>query len=396
MKILLAHNFYRSTAPSGEDSAYGDEKRLLERHFRVVTFERHNDQIDDSSLARRVSLALNGAWSRRTYAELSALIERERPDLAHFHNTFPLITPSAYAACRDAGVPVVQTLHNFRQLCPQAMLLRDGAPCELCLDGSGLHALRHRCYRNSYSATLAQLWTRLYNRRAGSYRCLVNRYIALTRFAAEKFVRAGYGRRMLAVLSNTLNDSPPAGAGEGGYALYVGRLSPEKGVRTLLAAWRRLRIPLRIAGEGPLRAEMEEEARAAGLGVTFLGHLRRDEVLGQIRGALLQVVPSECYEGFPMVLLEAMACATPVVASRIGSLDEIVVEGVTGVKFPAASAAGLARAVTGLLEDRKRLAALRARARMMYEREYSREEHVARLRSLYAAVLRENGRGAPL
>jgi len=261
MKILLAHNFYRSSAPSGEDSAYRNEKRLLEQHCTVIPYERFNDGIDDSTLQKRIKLALAGAWSKQTYDELSVLIRKQRPDVAHFHNTFPLITPSAYAACRNAGVPVVQTLHNFRLVCIQAMLLRNGRPCELCLKGAGLNAFWYRCYRNSFSASLAQIWTQTYNRYHGTYRRFVNRYIALTRFAAGKFVKAGFLPGKVSVVPNTLMDPPSVGAGDGGYTLYVGRLSPEKGLRLLLDAWSDMEIPLKIAGDGPLRSELEDIVR---------------------------------------------------------------------------------------------------------------------------------------
>lgn len=333
MKVLLAHNFYRSTAPSGEDSAYRNERQLLERYFTVIPFERFNDDIDESTLVKRVKLALAGAWSRRTYDELSAIIRKSPPDVAHFHNTFPLITPSAYAACRDAGVPVVQTLHNFRLICPQAMLLRNGLPCELCINGNFLPALGYRCYRNSFITTLAQVYTQTYNRYRGTYRHLVNRFITLTGFAYEKFVKAGFSTSSITVVPNTFIDPPQAGAGDGDYALFVGRLSAEKGLRVLMEAWRGINIPLKIVGDGPLRSELEAIVRTRALKVEFTGRLDRENVLGIVQRAMLQVVPSECYEGFPMVLLEAMACGTPVVASRIGSLDEIVLDGMTGIKF---------------------------------------------------------------
>ena len=367
MKILLAHNYYRSSAPSGEDSAYRNERRLLERHFTVIPYERFNDDIDESTLVKRVKLALAGAWSRRTYDELSELIKKNRPDVAHFHNTFPLITPSAYAACRDAGVPVVQTLHNFRMVCPQAMLLRNGRPCELCLHGSILNALRYRCYRDSFPATLAQVWTLAYNRDHGSYRHLVNRFMALTSFTAEKFINAGFSRKRIVVVPNTLIDLPLAGAGAGGYALFVGRLSPEKGLGVLLEAWNDSDLPLKIVGDGPLRSELEAIVRTRSLKVEFTGKLERDDVQRIVRDALLQVVPSECYETFSMVLLEAMACGTPVVASRIGSLDEMVLDGITGIKFEPGNAGELAAAVKDLISEPERLASMRLSSRDHFE-----------------------------
>ena len=389
MKVLLAHNFYRSSAPSGEDSAYRNERQLLERHFPVIAYERFNDDIDGSTLVKRINLALAGAWSRRTYDELAEIIGKSKPDVAHFHNTFPLITPSAYAACRDAGVPVVQTLHNFRLICPQAMLLRNGLPCELCLNGNFLPALGFRCYRDSFIATLAQVYTQTYNRYRGTYRNLVNRFITLTGFSSEKFVKAGFSASSITVVPNTLIDPPPAGEGDGGYALFVGRLSAEKGLHVLLEAWRGIDIPLKVVGDGPLRSELEAFVRTQALKVEFMGHLDRDNVLGIAQRAMLQVVPSECYEGFPMVLLEAMACGTPVVASRIGSLDEIVLEGMTGIKFSPGDAGELAATVKDLVNEPEKLASMRISARDLFESKYTPSSHVAQLAEIYMDVIQE-------
>jgi glycosyltransferase involved in cell wall biosynthesis len=394
MKILLVHNFYRSSAPSGEDTAFGNERALLAAHgFEVSCYERRNDDIDDTGFVKRVRLALESAWSKRTYVALRSLLRQTRPDVAHFHNTFPQITPSGWAACRDAGVPVVQTLHNFRFICPQAMLLRHGRPCELCLKGSLLPALCYRCYRSSFSATLAQVYGLVYNRWRDSYGRYVSRYITLTRFAADKMVEGGLPARRITTLANSLAEPPQPGAGDGGFALYVGRLGPEKGMPVLLKAWRGIPTPLRIVGDGPLRAELESMAHCQGLAVEFLGLLPQKEVMRLVGQALFQVVPSECYEGFPFVVLEAMACGTPVVASRIGSLAEVVIDGITGVKFTPGDADELHEVVCEMLSNEERLRAMRQRARLHYMAEHAPAEHVKRLRDIYADVIHEQRRG---
>ena len=389
MKILLAHNYYRSSAPSGEDTVFRNERTLLERNgIEIIPFERFNDDIDDSTVAKRIRLALNYAWSAKTYREISALICRTRPDLAHFHNIFPLISPSAYAACRDAGVPVVQTLHNFRFVCPGAMLTRNGRPCEECLGSSLLPALMHRCYRDSSAATLSQVWTIASNRRRGTYRNIVNHYIALTAFAAGRLVAGGLPAKRMSVKPNFLPDPPPAGSGEGGYAVYVGRLAEEKGVRTLLSAWRSFPdLPLKMAGDGPLRQELADMIGREGLNVELLGTLDRVELVDIVGGADMQIVPSECYEGFPLVILEALACGTPVVASRIGSLDEIVSEGITGVKFAPGDPASLTGKVGGLLANRQRLGVMRRRSRALFENNYTAEINFINIMEIYRRVL---------
>ena len=389
MKILLAHNYYRSSAPSGEDAVFRNERTLLERNgIDIIPFERFNDDIDDSTVAKRIRLALNYAWSAATYHEISALIRRTRPDLAHFHSIFPLISPSAYAACRDAGVPVVQTLHNFRFVCPGAMLLRNGRPCEECLGSSLLPALLHRCYRDSFAATLSQVWTIASNRRRRTYRNMVNHYIALTAFAARRLVAGGLPAKRMSVKPNFLPDPPSAGTGEGGYAVYVGRLAGEKGVRTLLSAWRALSdFPLKMAGDGPLREELAAIIEREGLNVELAGRRNHAELVDMIGGASMQIIPSECYEGFPLVVLEALACGTPVVASRIGSLDEIIADGVTGVKFAPGDPAALAEKVGGLLANRRQLGLMRQRSRALFENNYTSEINFIRIMEIYRRVL---------
>ncbi len=388
MKVLLAHDFYRSSAPSGEDAAYRNERSMLEKAgVGVVPFERHNDAIDDSTLSRRVSLALNGAWSRKSYDDISALVRRTKPDVAHFHNTFPLISPSGYAACRDNGVPVVQTLHNFRFICPGALLLRGGKPCEACVGATLLPALLHRCYRNSAAATAAQVWTLVRNRRLGVYSGQVDRYVALTRFAASRLAAGGLPAERIDVKPNFLPDDPGPGAGDGGYAAFVGRLSEEKGVRVLLSAWRSVcGFPLKIAGDGPLRPELERQAVQEGLAVEFLGYRRKDEVNALLRNAVLSILPSICYEGVPMSMIESFACGTPVLASRIGSLAELVEED-TGVTFEAGNPDDLAAIVAGLRKDPGRLAGLRATTRNTFESRYTEKKNLQALLGIYRKVV---------
>ncbi len=364
---------------------FQNERALLERSgMEVIPFERFNDTIDDSTFGKRVRIALDTAWSRRTYDELRTLLAKTRPDVAHFHNTFPIISPSAYAACQHEGVPVVQTLHNYRLICPGALLMRNGMVCEACVGRSLWPALRHRCYRGSLPATAALVWMLTSNRWRGSYQTLVSRYIALTHFAAAKLAQGGLPAERIAVKPNFLADVPEPGDGKGGYAVFVGRLSEEKGVHTLLDAWRDLRdVPLKILGDGPLRGRLEVQARNSGLAVEFLGFRPRNDVMAWVRGASLQVIPSECYEGFPMAVLEAYACGTPVVASRIGSLDEIVEEGVTGAKFQAGSREDLARTVRAMLASPEALGRMRAQARRVFEEKYTAERNLALLSKIY-------------
>ena len=389
MRILLAHNFYRSSAPSGEDGVYRNERQLLEQHYDIVRLEKHNDDLGGLNITGQLKLALSGAWSRASYREFSDLIKRTRPALAHFHNTFPQITPSAWAACKDHGVAVVQTLHNFRYVCPGALLQRNGKPCEDCIDGPILNALRHRCYRNSVPATSAQIWTIVRNRWNGSFQNNVDCYITLTKFAASRLAAGGLPREKMVIKPNFLIDTPVVGSGEGGYVLYAGRLSEEKGIQTLLKAWRQVDTPikLKVAGDGALRQQLEQYCRSHQLDVEFLGFCARAQVMQLVGDALLQVVPSECYEGFPLVILEAYGSGTPVLASRIGSLNEIVEEGVTGYKFSAGDAQSLATSFRSILSDLSKLKAMRGTVRKVFLEQYAADVCIARTRSLYRQVI---------
>ena len=368
---------------------FRNERALLEhKGTDVVLFERFNDDIDDATLNKRLQVALDGAWSKETYEQLSKLIRQTRPDLAHFHNTFPLISPSAYAACQDNGVPVVQTLHNYRFICPGALLMRDGHPCEDCVGTSLLPALRYRCYRGSLLATGAVVWMLARNRVQSTYRTLVNRYIALTRFAAGRLVAGGLPESRMEVKANFLPNAPAMGVGGGNYAVYVGRLSEEKGVRTLVEAWRNVDgFPLKVLGDGPLRHELEEQTRRGALPIEFLGFRPHEDILNVVGNADVQVVPSECYENFPMVVLEAYACGTPILASRIGSLDEIVVEEESGIKFEPGNPGDLATKLNGLLADRSRLHAMRRKARALFEQRYTAEQNYRESLAIYDRAL---------
>lgn len=393
MRVLLAHNFYRSSAPSGEDSVFQNEKALLsDNGIDVVAYEMFNDKIDTLSFAQRARLALNTAWSNDTYDAVSHLIKQTKPDIAHFHNTFPQISPSAYAACRDSGVPVIQTLHNFRLICPGGLLMRDGRPCEDCVGTSLIPAMRHRCYRGSLPATGAVVWMLLRNRWHGTYQTLVNQYIALTEFAASRLIAGGFPKDSISVKPNSVTGVSTPGMGDGGYVVYVGRLSKEKGVRTLLSAWKHLRgVPLKIIGDGVLKPELEDITSHDGLPVEFLGFRSQSDVFKYIGRAEFVVVPSECYETFGMAIIEAYACGTPVIASRIGSLNEIVEEGVTGVKFDPCNPQDLAEKVQMLWDNSERRKCMRETVRKTFENKYSAEKNFQALMSIYEKTIRSCG-----
>ena len=394
MRVLLVHNRYRTSAPSGEDAAVSNERRMLEtRGVEVIAFDRCNDDIDDSSAAARAAAAANTIWSLRSRMELRRVLRRTRPDVAHVHNTFSMLSPSVYGACKAEGVPVVQTLHNFRFFCPGALFLRDGKPCEECLDRSLLQSVRHRCYRGSFAATATLASMLALHRSIGTYRNHIDRYIALSHFAKSKMLKGGIAEREISVKPNFVPDPPQAGSGGGGYVAYVGRLLEGKGADILVAAWRQLpSIKLKIVGDGALRAELEGIARRENLDIEFVGMQSRAAVLQAIANAALLVMPSVCYETFGLVIAEAFACGTPVLASRLGSMEELVDEGVTGRKFTAGDPAELAKGVRLMLADEVGLRRMRIQARAYFDKYLTESRNFAQLMKIYAAVIAEAGR----
>jgi len=397
MKILLGHNFYRSSAPSGEDGVYRNERKLLEDNdVKIITYEKFNDDLDDSTLAKRIKIALDSAWSEKSYQELVALIKKSKPDVAHFHSLFPQISPSAYAACYDSGVPVVHTLHNFRPICPGALLVREGQPCEDCVGTNLIPSLVHKCYRDSLLATSANAWQIARNRWAGTYK-KVNKYITLTEFAASRYIKAGFEKESLVVKPNFLpadawdvNKNTVHKKNSSKYAVFVGRLTDEKGVQTLINAWDKvIDLPLKIIGDGVLKGRLEQLVKEKGLNVEFLGFMPNNQVLEMIASAKLQVIPSECYEGFPMVVVEAYALGVPIVASRLGSLQEIVIEGETGLKFTPGDALDLAEKVNSLLANEPLLLQMKANAQAVFKNNYTAEANFKMLDSIYQQVINE-------
>jgi len=395
MKVLLVHNNYRTSAPSGEDAAVRNERRMLERHgVEVITFERCNDDLDDSSLFSQTANAINTIWSQRSRSDLHRLLRQSRPDVVHVHNTFAMLSPSVYGACKSEGVPVVQTLHNFRFFCPAALFLRGGKPCEECLDKSLLQSVRHRCYRNSIAATATLAAMLAFHRAIGTYSNDIDCYITLTQFGRGKAIKGGIAEHKLVVKANFVPDPPAPGRGEGAYVVYVGRLFEGKGTETLVEAWRHLpSVRLKILGDGALRPSLEAIAQRDNLNIEFTGVQDRAAVIAAISNAALLIVPSEWYEGFPMVVAESFACGTPVIASRIGSLEELVEDGVTGGKFSAGDPEDLAHAIHDILADETNLRQMRNNARAYFDAHLTEERNFAQLMSIYSDVVDEVGRG---
>lgn len=392
MRVLVVHNYY--VHAGGEDTVFHRESELLRQHgHTVIEYVDHNDRIANIS---RASVAFKSIWSHSTYQHLSRLLEKEKPDVAHFHNFFPLVSPSAYYACRAAGVPVVQGLNNQRLICPAATFYRDG---ELCLDCLGKAtpwpAIVHACYHRSrlQTAVVASMVT--FHRSINTWRDLVDVYIASTEFYKDIFARSGLPSEKITVKPHFArpgreSDStrPP-----GDFALYIGRLDAEKGVRTLLGAWAGLDIPLKIRGGGQLEKEARDFVAARGMqSVEFVGRLSEDELSQLIRNARFLVLPSEgYYETFGLVAIECFARAVPVLASRIGVMTEIVQDGVTGLHFNPGDTNDLAEKARWLWDRPEEASLMGLRAKAQYERHYTPERNYEMLIDIYRTI----GRASP-
>ncbi len=389
MKIAMVHNSYRE--PGGEDVVFESEKRLLERAgHRVIPFVRSNTELNDASLSDRITSASRMIWSWKSRREFEAVLRKERPDIVHVHNTFMVISPSVYWACSKQGIPVVQTLHNFRLLCPTAEFFRDSNVCEECVDHSLLRGVYHGCYRNSRQATAGVALMLALHRAWKTWRASVTRFIALSEFAKVKFIAAGFPADVFTVKPNFAEPDPGEGAGTRDYAVFVGRLDDKKGVQVLLDSWKRLPLqyPLQIVGDGPQRTVFELQAREWQLsGINFRGRLPHREVLEIVKGARFTIVPSLWYEAFPMCIVESFACGTPVLCSRLGGMAEIVEDQVTGLHFNPGDANDLASKVEWAWNERCQLAKIGKAARVKYETSYTAERNYSLLMKIYEDAL---------
>jgi len=374
LRVLLVHNAYQQRG--GEDSVVASEVALLRAHGHPVdTYLRHNDDVPGVS---KLSLAAQALWSRQSADAIRQRIADFRPDVVHVHNTLPLISPSVFWAARRAGVPVVQTLHNFRMMCPQAMFLRDGKTCEDCLGRVPWRGVVRGCYRHSVPQTAVVAATVMLHRGLGTYDRAVTRFIALSEFSRGKFIEGGLAPERVIIKPNFVED---AGDGltegrQGG--LFVGRLSDEKGVGVLLDALRLQAADVEVIGEG----EWSQQTQAQ-LGARAPGFLPVEQILARMKRASYLLLPSLCGENFPRTLAEAYCCGLPVIASRIGALAELVEEGGTGLLFETGNARDLADKLAWAEAHPAQMQAMGRTARARYEALYSPATNLQRLIAIY-------------
>jgi len=388
MRVLIVHNLYQQ--PGGEEVVAEREGALLAaRGHDVVNYRRSNAELDRLSPLGKLALPARMIWSEESVRQLRSVIRDYRPDVAHFHNTFMMITPAAYYLCAGMGVPVIQSMHNPRLMCPAASFYREGALCTECLGRPFAYpGVLHGCYRHSRAQTAAVATMIAAHRAIGTWQTRVHAYVAFTDFYRHLFVQAGLPPERLYVKPHFVSPDP----GErttppSDYALFAGRLDPQKGVRTLLKAWRDLRgIPLKIAGAGQLLPEVQE-AIEQGAEIEVVGWVGRERLIELVKGARFLVWPSEgWFETFGLVAVEAFACGVPVIGSKTGVMEEIVRDGETGLHFEAGNAEDLTAKVRWAWEHPDELLALGRGARREFESKYAADANYDQLMAIYVSA----------
>lgn len=385
MNILVLHNRYQLRG--GEDESTDLEVALLRARGHMVDFL----EVDNRAIAGRQAwrAGLQAIWSPTSYHAVRNRLRAERFDVVHVQNFFPLLSPAVLHAARAASVPVVLALRNYRLLCPNALFFREGHACEDCLGKLvPWPGVLHRCYRHSRAATTAVATMLVVHRLLRTWQRTVDVFIALTEFARRKFIEGGLPTDRIVVKPNFVDPDPGAGTHDGGYALFVGRLSVEKGVRTLLAAWERLRpgIPLKIAGDGPLAGEVARACERHQQ-IEWLGAQPLERVHALMGAAALVIVPSAWYETFGRVVIEAYANGTPVITSDLGAMAELVEDGRTGLRFRPGDPGDLAANVEWAWAHPRELAAMSREARREYEQKYTAECNHAQLMAIYRMAI---------
>jgi glycosyltransferase involved in cell wall biosynthesis len=387
MRILIVHNRYQH--PGGEDAVARTEFDILKNSGEQVRFyERSNEEFNNYSLSGKMVCLWKMGFSKASYRDMRKILKEFRPDVVHFHNIFFILTPAVYQACRDEGVAVVQSLHNFRLLCSNALFFRDGKVCEECLEHKNLwRGVYHGCYKNSrlISAFVVRMLRDHWKRK--TWLDKVDFYITATEFSRHKYIEAGIPGERIIVKPNIDHEHSLPETQDQGYALFAGRLSEEKGVKLLIKAWaRRTLLPLKIIGGGPLAAALKKEA--AGItGVEILGFVSKEEYDACMRGAKFVIVPSICYENFPRVIVEAYSWGVPVLASSLGGFPEIVQEEQTGLLFRPGDTDDLLEKIKWFVSGEDRRSQMQEHIREIYRTRYSTRKNYELLMDIYSKAV---------
>lgn len=395
MKILLIHNYYGSQSPSGENAVFNAEMQLLRKHgHQVIEYTRHSDEIRQLGWGGLLKAAVGIPWNPFSLRKIRQLIEKEQPDVMHAHNTFPLLSPAIFYAAHDTKTATVLTMHNYRLFCASAIVMRNDKPCTLCLDQKSVKAsIKYGCYRGSRLATVPLACSISLHRKIKTWQKQVDAFIALTEFQRNMMVKAGVPSEAIYVKPHFYPDPPvPIQSGcRENKAIFIGRLGPEKGVRLLLDAWQTwgLDAPnLEIIGSGPEEDQLKQRSIAYGLNnkIIFLGQQSFQQTQNRLQQAKILLLPSLCFEGFPMVMREAFALGVPIVASRLGSMACLVDEQKNGFLFESGNTVDLLHVLKKAWNDPENLAKMGEAARATFENQYTAEANYYKLMDIYRAA----------
>ena len=383
MKIIQVHNFYQFSG--GEDVVVENERKLLEsKGNSVFQFIKENKEINGYSFLKKANLINASVWSQASFHEIKELIKKVKPDICHVHNYMPLISPSVFSACGEMKVPVLQTLHNYRMLCANAFLFRNGKVCEECVGKSLYHGVRYGCYRSSRVQTFAVARMIESNKKKGMWDGGVDGYIALTDFSKNKFIKGGLPADKIFVKPNFLFEDPGYSGKDENYFFFAGRLDETKGIDVLIEAANELPgVKFKVAGDGPLKEKV-----TAVQNIEYLGQLEKDELLKRVKNSIALIFPSIVFESMPMTILESFACGKPVIGSKLGAMAEIIEDGKTGLLFEPGSAKALVEKIEWAIKNKDEMKQMGINARKEYEEKYSAEKNYEMLMEIYNNLVR--------
>lgn len=394
MRILTVHNYTEGFATGGEAHVFEDESLQLERNGHSVSkLVCSNSEAIEASASEKLVHFVRGPWSKEGYRRMEQAICDARPDVIHVHNFFLILSPSIFRAARHYGIPTVVSLHNYRLIVPCSQLLYAGTICEKCVGKNPWRILVNRCYRGSTLASVLRYRFYYLSQRIHNWWDDIDVFVALTEFGRRKFIEGGLPAERIVVKPNSVED-PLAHANTrypGHGALYVGTLTPEKGVRQLIEAWREIEYPLTILGDGHLKSELMRNSPAQ---VCFKGVVSRDEVNRHLAECAFLVMPSICYEGFGLVTVEAMAMGKPVLGSGIGSTASLVSNGKTGLHFTAGDVRDMRLKARTLIADPNMRASLGQQARVDYLARYTPEQNYQNLMAIYTRAIQNKNRSS--
>jgi len=386
LKILLCHNYYKTRA--GEGLVFEHEKNLLIKNgHEVQIYTRDNKEINSFSAGKKISSFLNGFNNKKTQNDIDRIISESRPDVAHIHNVFPLISPAIYVALNRHKVPIVQTFHNFRFICPNGLLFINEKECPYFLKKK-FHCIKNKCYRQSYLYSAWYSAILAHNKK--TFKEKIDRYIALNSFTKSIFVKAGFDEQKIIVKPNSASaDSSTFNKNPENYIIFAGRLSQEKGAFTLLKAAAKVpSLPLKILGSGPLENEIKKFIADNNLNhIELLGYQPQKQFEKYLVDALITILPSECFENCPLTVINSLYLGTPVIASRTGGIPDFVPEEKAGWLFTPGNVDELTQKLQMVENNKEKIIKMRTQVREWGVEQFSPETNYKRLMKIYEEIM---------